>query len=132
MQQYAGSTRRSARRAASTAGYARSQGRRKHNPNEADREVQDVRCKMATCKCQELHAKTPSWAGQIAISSFVLRTQRAAYIHVQPSLLALVVALSSARNWFALRAELLALCCIVLAVDARRQHARTYVRVLRV
>ena len=43
-------------------------------------------------------------------------------------LLACVVALRSARTWFAAlcRADCAVLCCAVLAVDARRQHSRIH------
>ena len=50
-------TRRFAPRASSAARYARSQGRIARNANEADREVHGSRCKLTTCKCQELHAR---------------------------------------------------------------------------
>ena len=49
-------TRRFAPRAASAAHYARSQAI-EQNVNEADREVHEFRCKLTTCKCQELNAR---------------------------------------------------------------------------
>ena len=49
-------TRRFAPRAASAAHYARSQAIQQ-NANKADREVHELRCKLTTCKFQELHAR---------------------------------------------------------------------------
>ena len=49
-------TRRFARRSASAARYARSQEIVEQNAYEADRDVHDFRCKLTTCKRQELHA----------------------------------------------------------------------------
>ena len=48
--------RRFAPRAASAAHYARSQAI-EQNANEADREVHEFRCKLMTCKFQNLHAR---------------------------------------------------------------------------
>ena len=71
-------TRRFAPRAASAGGfYTLSQGRAlsKMRANEAGREVHDFRCKLTTCKCQELHAPgKQSWPR--ACTQYVERAER--------------------------------------------------------
>ena len=93
--------RRFAPRAASAARYARSQGR-KQIASEAGREVYDCRCKLTTCKCQQLvrvrkHAFFVGLAGVLVFARF---DNTASCIHVrrrvgsrQLCLLACVVAL---------------------------------------
>ena len=76
-------TKRFAPRAASAARCARSQGRIEQNSNKADRDVHDFRCKLTTCKCQELPCSRKTTQKPHACTKYIekgRRERRAVYL----------------------------------------------------